>query len=60
MQLYQNSKIEMVRVLLNLDSQIRPGSSSPFQYFAELSRPFISIPKGICFERFVWLDGTLQ
>jgi len=52
MQLNQNSRIQMIRALLNLDSQIQAGSNSPtqYQYFAELSRPFISILKGIRFE----------
>lgn len=50
MQLNQNSKIKMTRAFLTLGSQIQPGSNSPFQYFAELSRPFISIFKGIRFE----------
>ncbi len=50
MQLHQDTKIEMIRPLLNLDSQVQPGSNSPFQYFAEFSRPFVSIFKGICFE----------
>jgi len=36
--------------LLNLDSQIQPGSSSPFGYFTELYRPFIGIFKGISIE----------
>jgi len=56
MQLNQNSKIEMMRSLLNLSSQIQPGCNSAFQYFAELSRPFISIFKGIRSEG--WFGST--
>jgi hypothetical protein len=52
MQLNQNSKIPLMPGLLNLDSEIESGFNFPFQYFAEISRPFINILKGIRFAGF--------
>ena len=56
MQLNQNSKIGMMRAFLNPELQILPGSTSPFRFFADLSRPFVSIFRGIRLEG--WFGAT--
>src|SRR6476646_6651835 len=50
MNLNQDAKIGTMRAFLHLGSRIQPGVSAPFQYFAELARPFIRMVKGIRFE----------
>jgi hypothetical protein len=50
MQLNQDSRIAMMAALLSPALPILPGSTSPFRYFAERSRPFAGILKGIRWE----------
>jgi len=50
MQLKQDSRADMMPALISPDLQALAGSTSPFRYLAELSRPFVSAFKGIRFE----------
>ena len=54
MQTKQN-QIQTVAALLNLDSQAQAGFNTPFQYFAEITRPLVGVLKG---RGFAGLFGT--
>ena len=50
MQFNQTSEFKMTPVLGNLDLATRTALNSPFNYFAELSRPLFAICKALSFE----------